>query len=69
MRTTVRASRPRVGHVMRGVERQVDNVADSAGGLTRKAYSVAGAKDKNNLFALHIYAESGCLAKGKRDVL
>lgn len=70
MRKALRTLRSRVGRVMRDVERQVAQVADS--GRTALLELIASTKrilsqkpkDKNKLYALHA-PEVECLAKGK----
>ncbi len=70
MRKALRTLRSRVGRVMRDVERQVPQVADSGRaalleliGRTKRILTQKP-KDKNKLYALHA-PEVECLAKGK----
>jgi IS5 family transposase len=70
MRKALRTLRSRVGRVMRDVERQVAQVADSGRaalleliGRTKRILAQKP-KDKNKLYALHA-PEVECLAKGK----
>ena len=71
MRKALRTLRSRVGRVMRDVERQVAQVANSGRtalleliASTKRIHLSQKTKDKNKLYALHA-PEVECLAKGK----